>query len=148
MAVTLLVYGIEVGKWDIAPVSRLLRIRLSFVVTNAYGSPGGAPGLTHDAVSLYLLTPFGRNGPPRSFALYGDAISRLRAQFGMGRPRWLMPFPFMSKLHVVGDLYMTFVTRSANVRMSCRGNDRRAPSMARCAQSGHTRGGITVRNRP
>ena len=49
--------------------------------------------------------PFGWNGAPANFAIFGDAIAAIHSQRGMERPGWLPPFPFLSKLYVVDGLF-------------------------------------------
>ena len=48
--------------------------------------PGGFIGRPRDLVLLYMAMPFGWNGAPANFAIFGDAIACLHAKFGMGRP--------------------------------------------------------------
>ena len=43
---------------------------------------------------------FGWNGAPSNFAIFGDAISTIRAQFGMNNPSWRTALPFQSRLYV------------------------------------------------
>ena len=44
--------------------------------------------------------PFGWNGAPANFAVFGDAISNIHAQFGMHRTDWFSSLAFASRLYV------------------------------------------------
>ena len=59
----------------------------------------------HDVVLFYLAIPLGWNGAPANFAIFGDAIASMRAQFGMGRPDWFLPISSLSELYVGDGLF-------------------------------------------
>ena len=62
-------------------------------------SPGGFLGSPRDLVLFYMVIPFGWNGARAKFAIFGDAISCIHAQFGTGRPDWFISIPVLAKLY-------------------------------------------------
>ena len=93
-------FDIEMTKRDIASAFRLLRLHPALALVMCTELPGGELGQVHDVVVFYLVMPFGWNGSPANFAVFGDSISLIHAQFGMGRPDWFLPIPFLSRLYV------------------------------------------------
>ena len=82
--------------------------------------PGCVIGRSRDVVIFYLAIHFGRNVSPANFAIFGGTISCLRDQFGMGRPDWFLPIPFLSKLYVDDGLLFDIrneIRQQANVLM-------------------------------
>ena len=104
-------WDIQMAKRDIASAFRLIRLHPSLSLLMCAELPGVSLGHSHDAILLYMVMPFGWNGAPANFAIMGDAISRIHARFGMGRPDWFLPFPSLSKLYV--DDGLLFEARGA-----------------------------------
>ena len=46
-----------------------------------------------DLFPLYIVMNLGRGFAPANFAIFGDTVSGIRAEFGMGRPGWFLPMP-------------------------------------------------------
>ena len=116
MAVSFPGLDIQMAKRDIAAEFRLLRLHPALSLLMCAELPGGFLGYSRDLVLIYLVMPFGRNGAPANFAIFGDAITCIRAKFGMGRPDWLLPTPFLSKLYVGDGLLSRSEMRYARVR--------------------------------
>ena len=120
MTVTLPGFDIEMPKRVIASAFRLLRLRPASSLLMCTELPGGVVGHSRDVIIFYFVMPFGRNGSPANFAIFGDAISCLRAQFGTGRPDWFLPIPFLSQLYVDDGLLFDIrneIRQQANVLM-------------------------------
>ena len=118
MTVTLPGFEIEMAKSDIASAFRLLRLRPSLSLLMCTELPGGALGHTPDVALFYLVMSFGWNGSPANFAILGDAISCVHAQFGMGCPHWFLSIPILSKLYVDDELLFDIrnkIRQQANV---------------------------------
>ena len=113
VALTTLLPGwdIQMTKRDIASAFRLIRLHPALSLLMCAELPGGFLGHSRDLVLFYMVMPFGRDGAPANFAILRDAISCIRARFGMGRPDWFPPFPFLSKLYV--DDGLLFEVRGA-----------------------------------
>ena len=69
---------------DIASASRLLRLRPALSLHICAEFPGGFLVQGRDLVLIYLVIPFGWNGAPANFAIFGDAITCSQAKFGTG----------------------------------------------------------------
>ena len=68
-----------------------------------------------DIVLFYLSMPFGRNGSPAHFAVFGDAITAAQCARGLaGRPE-LPQLPFQSRMYVDDGI---FVELEKTIRMS------------------------------
>ena len=55
-----------------------------------------------DLSFCYLALPFGWNGAPANFAIFGEAVSAIHPHCGTTSPHWYRPFPFLSRSYV-GD---------------------------------------------
>ena len=93
-------FDIETTQRDIASASRLIRMRPALSLLMCAELPGGFPEHSYDLAIFYLVMPFGRNGSPANFAIFGDAISCMNAQFGTDRPGWFFLVPFLSEFYV------------------------------------------------
>ena len=93
---------VQMAKRDIASAFSLLRIHPALSLLMRTELPGGLLGYSRDIVFIYLVMPFGRNGAPANCAIFGDSITGIHGKFGMERPDWFLPTPFLSKLYV-GD---------------------------------------------
>ena len=80
MAVGFPCFQIEMTKEDIASAFRMLRLHPALSLLMCTELPGGPLGRDHDLVLFYLAMPFGRNGSPASFALFGDAIPHMHSK--------------------------------------------------------------------
>ena len=96
---------IEMAKRDIASSFRLLRLHPALALIMGTELPGAHFGYNHDIVFFYLAMPFGWNGAPENFALFGDAISAIRSRFGMGDPSWRTTSPFLSFVYVDDGMF-------------------------------------------
>ena len=101
--------GIPVAltKRDIAPAFRLLRLHPALCLVMATELPGKMFGLTAetDIALLYLATPFGWNGSPAHFAVFGDALTIIHCSHGVSNPEWYGAHPFRSKLYVDDGIF-------------------------------------------
>ena len=75
MAVSFHGFSIEMTKSDIAAAFRLLRVRPASSLPMCTELRGGFLGRPRDLVLFYLPMPFGWNGAPARFTIFGDAIS-------------------------------------------------------------------------
>lgn len=100
MAVSLPGFDVEMAMRDITSAFRLLLLHPALAWLMCEEFPGGFLGRSRELVFFYLVVPFGRNGSPANFAIFRDAISCMRAQFGMGRHDWVLYIPLLSKLYV------------------------------------------------
>ena len=91
MAVSFPRIDIQMAKRDIGSAFRLLRLRPSWSLLMCTELPGCFLGYAHDLVLIYRVIPFGLNGAPGNFAIFGDAATCIRAKFGMGHPDWFPP---------------------------------------------------------
>ena len=89
---------------DIASSFRLLLLSQALSLPMCAELSGCFLGRPHDLVLVYMAMPFGRKGAPANCAIFGDAISRMHAMPGMGRPDWYMSIRFLSKLYVGNGL--------------------------------------------
>ena len=99
MTVALPGLTLEMTKRDIASAFRLLRLRPSLLLLMCTELPGMHFGCERDFVFFYLAMPFGWNGEPVNFALFGDAISAIHSHFGVDDSSWFAPFPSQSRLY-------------------------------------------------
>ena len=97
-------FQIEMAKRDIASAFRLLRLHPAPSLLMCTEFPGWVLGREYDLVLFYLAMPFGWNGSPANFAIFGDAVPHIHSQFGMGRPDWFASLDVLSKLYVVDGL--------------------------------------------
>ena len=101
MAVSIPGLIIEMTKRDIAsaflPIIATTSISISLDVYRTDGDHFGRP---RDLVLFYLVAPFGWNGAPTNFAIFGDAISSIRARFGVNNPSWYTTLPRQYRLYV------------------------------------------------
>ena len=103
---------IALTKRDIAAAFRLLRLHPALCLVMATELPGKIFGLDNgfDVVLVYLAMPFGWNGSPAHFAVFGDALTLIHRNFGMADPTWFGSHPFHSRLYV-GDGIFSEVLR-------------------------------------
>ena len=99
MTVSLQAIDIKMEKRGIDSAFPPLRWRPALSLLMCAEIPGCFFAISRDLALLYLAMPFGWNGAPANFAIFGDAITRIHAKFGTGRPDWFLSMPSLSKLY-------------------------------------------------
>ena len=102
---------VEMKKRGIPSAFRLLRIHPALSLVMRTGIPGKHFGVELDIALVDLLMPFGRNGAPSHFAIFGDAVSAIHSHRGMESPGWFPPPHFLSKLYVEECLFSDLKNR-------------------------------------
>ena len=87
---------IEATNRDIASAVRIFRLRPALSLVMCTELPMDHINVEFGLVLFCLVMPFGRNGAPSTFAIFGDAVSAIHPRRGKGRADWFFAFPFLS----------------------------------------------------
>ena len=107
-------------KRDVASACRLLRLRPYFRSLMATEIPGKYLDIPPcDIVLKYLEIPFGRNGPPAHFSVFGDAITAPHCVHGVVAAGGDYDVPFAPRLYV-GDGIFSDVDMQNRLQLNTR----------------------------
>ena len=96
---------IQAASRDIESAFRLLRLRPAMVWLMVAEFPAAHCNLDGDILCCYLVMPFGWNGSPSHFALFGDAITLAHQQHGITRKGFL-DHAFTSRMYVGDGIFV------------------------------------------
>ena len=84
----------------------LLRIHPALALVMVTEFPANHVNLPGDLVCFYLAMPFGWNGAPSHFAVFGGAIAGAHVRCGLHQPVTLMRHSFRSMMYVDDGIFI------------------------------------------
>ena len=94
-------------KRDVAAAFRLLRLHPALCLLMVTELPGRFFKMKgQDIVLIYLVMPFGWNGSPAHFAVFGDAITAAHCAHGIADHPELSQLPFLSRMYVDDGIFV------------------------------------------
>lgn len=104
---------IALAKRDIAASFRLLLLHPALCLVMITELPGKIFGSDEaaDVVLIYLDVPFGRDGPPAHFSVFGGALALLRRARGMSDSQRYGSEPSQSRLYVDDGIFADVIRR-------------------------------------